>query len=72
MLELIRITTIPLSLHKLLKGQMKFMSAYYDVVAVSGDSDILRVVAANEGVEVKGVKMTREITPLHPKLRLLV
>ncbi len=29
---------------------MKFMSAYYDVVAVSGDSDILRVVAANEGV----------------------
>lgn len=61
--KLIRITTVPMSLHKLLKGQMKFMSAYYDVVAVSGDSDILRVVAANEGVEVKGLEMTREITP---------
>lgn len=61
--KLIRVTTVPISLHKLLKGQMKFMSAYYDVVAVSGDSDILRVVAANEGVEVKGLEMTREITP---------
>lgn len=63
MLELIRITTIPLSLHKLLKGQMKFMSAYYDVVAVSSDSDLLSVVGANEGVRVKAVEMTREITP---------
>lgn len=61
--KLIRVTTVPISLHKLLKGQMKFMSAYYEVVAVSSDSDLLSVVGANEGVRVKAVDMTREITP---------
>ena len=60
--KLIRVTTVPISLHKLLKGQMKFMSAYYDVVAVSSDSDLLQVVGDNECVQVKGVEMTREIT----------
>lgn len=60
--KLIRVTTVPISLHKLLKGQMKFMSAYYNVVAVSSDSDLLQVVGDNECVQVKGVEMTREIT----------
>lgn len=61
--KLIRVTTVPISLHKLLKGQMKFMSSYYEVAAISSDSDLLSVVGANEGVRVKAVDMTREITP---------
>ena len=60
--KLVRITTVPISLHKLLKGQLKFMSDYYDVVAVSSYSDLLNVVGDNEGVQIKGVEMTREIT----------
>lgn len=60
--KLIRITTVPISLHKLLKGQLKFMSTYYDVVAVSSFSDILNFVGENEGVRIKGIEMTREIT----------
>lgn len=60
--KLIRITTVPISLHKLLKGQLKFMSTYYDVVAVSSFSDILNFVGENEGVRIKGIDMTREIT----------
>jgi len=60
--KLIRITTVPISLHKLLRGQLKFMSNYYDVVAVSSFSDILMFVGENEGVRIKGIEMTREIT----------
>lgn len=60
--KLIRITTVPISLHKLLKGQLKFMRAYFDVVAVSSYSDLLRAVGNNEGVRVKGIEMTRKIT----------
>ena len=60
--KLIRVTTVPISLHKLLKGQMKFMSTYYEVVAISSVSDLISVVGACEGVQVKGVEMTREIT----------
>lgn len=60
--KLIRITTVPISLHKLLKGQLKFMRAYYDVIAVSSYSDLLRMVGDNEGIQIKGVEMTREIT----------
>jgi len=39
------------------------MSSYYEVAAISSDSDLLSVVGANEGVRVKAVDMTREITP---------
>lgn len=60
--KLIRITTVSISLHKLLKGQLKFMKAYFDVVAVSSYSDLLRAVGDNEGVRVKGIEMTRKIT----------
>jgi len=38
------------------------MSTYYEVVAISSDSDLISVVGACEGVQVKGVEMTREIT----------
>lgn len=38
------------------------MSTYYDVVAVSSFSDILNFVGENEGVRIKGIDMTREIT----------
>jgi len=38
------------------------MSTYYDVVAVSSSSDILKFVGENEGVRIKGIEMTPEIT----------
>lgn len=34
---LIRITTIPLSLEKLLEGQLAFMKDYFEVVAISAE-----------------------------------
>lgn len=59
---LIRITTVPISLRKLIKGQMRFMSSHYEVIAVSAGGNLLDEVAIEESVRVKAVEMTREIT----------
>ncbi|MEP6594738.1 MAG: glycosyltransferase family 4 protein [Ginsengibacter sp.] len=62
--KLIRITTIPLSLKVLLKQQLKFMSAHYDVLAVASPEKMLDEVAASEGVRTAAVLMTRTISPV--------
>lgn len=62
--RLIRITTIPLSLFSLLKGQLKFMKTYFDVLAVSSDGAYIQNVRDNEGVPVLTVEMTRTISPI--------
>ncbi|MCX2481810.1 glycosyltransferase family 4 protein [Pedobacter sp. MC2016-15] len=61
-IKLARITTIPLSLEVLLKGQLKYLSQYYDVLAVSSPGDKLEIVKEREGVKVSVVKMEREIS----------
>lgn len=62
--KLIRITTVPSSLRVLLRHQLKFMSAFYDVLAVSSPEKMLEEVAIHEGVRTASVGMTRSITPL--------
>ncbi len=62
--KLIRITTVPESLDKLLEGQLKFMSNHFEVVAVSSPTAKLYEVSEKEQVRVFGVEMTRKITPL--------
>lgn len=64
MKKLIRITTVPISLDKLLEGQLKFMSDYYKVIAISADKPKLEEVGKKEGVEVFEVNLTRKITPI--------
>jgi len=59
--KLIRITTVPLSLKKLLKGQLHFFSSYYEVVAVSSSGIMFNEVSISEGVRVKSIEMTRKI-----------
>ena len=61
--KLVRITTIPLSLDKLLGGQLRFMSAHYTVTAVSSDKIYLDKIGQKENVSVYHVEMTRKITP---------
>ncbi|MDY8136288.1 glycosyltransferase family 4 protein [Aquimarina sp. 2201CG5-10] len=62
--KIIRITTVPVSLGGLLKGQLKFMSQYYDIVGVSSKGgDVLDYVSDQEGIRVIPVEMTRKITP---------
>jgi glycosyltransferase involved in cell wall biosynthesis len=63
-MKLIRITTVPVSLDKLLEGQLSFMNAHYKVTAVSSEKDYLEKIGKKEGVEVFHLEMTRKITPL--------
>jgi glycosyltransferase involved in cell wall biosynthesis len=62
--ELVRITTVPLSLDKLLDGQLRFMNAHYKVTGVSSEKEYLEKVGKKEGIETFHVEMTRKITPL--------
>lgn len=61
--KLIRITTVPSSLKILLKGQLSFMSNYYDVIAVSSDGESFEPMLAQEGIRGIKINMTRKITP---------
>jgi glycosyltransferase involved in cell wall biosynthesis len=62
--KLIRITTVPLSLDKILDGQLEFMNNHYEVIAISSEKEYLIRCAKNEGVRYKHIEMTRKITPI--------
>jgi glycosyltransferase involved in cell wall biosynthesis len=68
---LIRITTVPLSLEKLLTGQLHFMSSFYNVIAVSSDKERLERFGKLEKVAVFALEMTRKITPLQDVLAVI-
>ena len=61
--KLIRITTVPMSLDKLLEGQFAFMQSHYEVIAVSSGGKTLDAVGAKESVRVVPIEMSRKITP---------
>jgi glycosyltransferase involved in cell wall biosynthesis len=60
--KLIRITTVPISLDKLIEGQMSYMKDHFEVLAISSASDTLDKVGKKEGVATLAVEMTRKIT----------
>jgi glycosyltransferase involved in cell wall biosynthesis len=63
-MKLIRITTVPLSLDKLLEGQLHFMRSHFEVIAVSSEKDYLEKIGEKEQVATFHLEMTRKITPL--------
>lgn len=63
--KIIRITTVPLALRNLLRGQMKYMSVNgFEVVMISADGAGYKEVLENEQCRYIIVPMTRKITPL--------
>lgn len=62
--KLVRITTVPISLAKLLEYQLQFMQQHYDVTAISADEAALQKIAEKEGIQFFSVELTRQITPL--------
>lgn len=62
--RLIRITTVPLSLEKLLEGQLNFMQRKYEVIAVSSGEVRLKEFRRQIGVRAYHVEMNRKITPI--------
>jgi glycosyltransferase involved in cell wall biosynthesis len=57
------VTTIPMSLN-FFKGQIRYLSQYFDVELVSGPGEDLETICKAEGVNAHGVKMQREISPI--------
>ena len=64
MKKLIRITTVPISLEKLLENQARFFKTYYSVTLVSSQKEQLQKLAEEQGVNHFSLEMTRKITPL--------
>ncbi|AOW17235.1 glycosyltransferase family 1 protein [Polaribacter vadi] len=63
--KLIRITTVPISLDKLIDGQLSFMVGNnFEVIGISSGGDKLVEVGHKEGVRVVPIEMTRKITPI--------
>ena len=62
--KLVRITTVPLSLKILLKGQHRFMSEHFDVIGVSSPGKELDEVKKDEEIDVIAIDMSRKITPI--------
>lgn len=63
--KLIRVTTVPVSLNILLKGQFEYMSKQgFEVLAVSSSGADLDEVAEREKVRTAAVEMSRKISPL--------
>ena len=69
--KIIRVTTIPISFTVLLKGQLKFINQYFDVVGVSSEGKGLDDVARDEGVRTVPLNMSRQFTPLKDLVSLM-
>ena len=64
MKKIVIITTVPLSLANLIKGQPKYLSKFYNVKLVTSSSPINSKISDFEGIDIKAIDMTRKITPL--------
>lgn len=64
MKKIVRITTVPISLKILLKGQLKFMNNHFEIVGLTSSGREVHDVIQNEGIRVIEVELTRSITPL--------
>lgn len=68
--KLLRITTVPVSLQILLRGQHRFMSQYYEVIGISSSGKVLENVGFDEGIRTIPVEMTRSISPFRDIISL--
>lgn len=71
MLKLIRTSTIPASLENLLKGQLKMLFKYYNVLAVSSPGDDMETIEEREGVRTIAIPMERRISLIKDFISLI-
>lgn len=70
--KLVRITTVPLSLDKLLHGQLKYMGQHnFDVHMISSWSEKLPAIAEREQSNYLSVNMNRAISPFQDLVSLI-
>jgi len=64
--KLLRITTVPISLHKLLQGQANFMQKNgFEVLLASAKGKEIEQIEKETGLNVKTLSFTRKILSLH-------
>lgn len=62
MAKIFRVSTVPTSLETLLKGQLRMLSIYYEVVAVSSPGKEMKIIEKREGVRTIAISMERRIS----------
>ncbi|NIF04295.1 glycosyltransferase family 4 protein [Chryseobacterium sp. Tr-659] len=62
MTKIIRVSTVPVSLNVLLKGQLAFLKKHFEIIAVSGGGRDLNEVENREEVKVIPVEIQRQIS----------
>jgi len=70
-MKLIRTSTVPQSLNRLLKGQLEFLNQHYSVTAVSGLDENLKEVEKRECVNIKAISMSRQINIVQDLISLI-
>ncbi len=69
--KLVRVTTIPIALEKLLEGQISYMSNFFEVIAVSSQKKRLESYGVKNNVKVYSINLTRKITPITDLISLI-
>ena len=59
--KIVRVSTAPISLETLLKGQLRMLASEYEVVGVASPGDELELLSKREGIRVIAVPMERRI-----------
>lgn len=71
MKKVFRITTVPISLNGLFKGQLKMLNEHFDLVGVSSPGPALEEAHQREGIRVISLPMERRISPLKDFVSLI-
>ncbi|MEM7550852.1 MAG: glycosyltransferase family 4 protein [Bacteroidota bacterium] len=71
MVRVLRVTTVPISLNILLKGQFEFMRSHgFDVITASAEGNEIDELRKREGVDHYIIPLTRKITPIKDLIAL--
>jgi glycosyltransferase involved in cell wall biosynthesis len=63
--KIIRITTVPISMNIILKGQLSFMNQFFEIVGMTGqDEKHYPEIEKREGIRMIPVRLTRVISPM--------
>ena len=60
--KIIRVTTADISLNSLLKGQLKFLNQYFEIIGVAKNTGVLEEVGKREGIRVVDAPLERPIS----------
>lgn len=63
MKKIVRITTVPVSFRNLLRGQLKYMKQFYQIIGISSPGEHFRDVEEFEEVTMVPIKMERKVAP---------